>query len=188
VQRILKEAEESGNMNIVNAVTYSSNLPSSLKRVNRSALTYALENATLPVIKALMDAGAYTDITDSEGNDLYYYLDKNNFVDLSLEEIIIAPLEEIKPSFDCALASTNQEKAICSNDGLAVYDKHMSDLYKAVRQGQDDDIKVLQRRWLKELKQTCSMTDSTQLNSCLKSQYRTRIQYLNNLIDNNLSR
>ena len=50
---------------------------STLKRLNRSALTYAAENASIEVMRLLVDAGADTKIKDSHGNNLDYYFNLN---------------------------------------------------------------------------------------------------------------
>jgi uncharacterized protein YecT (DUF1311 family) len=169
--------------NTINDVTSVSGKHAKLQRLNRSALTYAAENATLPVIQSLIAAGADLNIKDAKGNDLNYYLSKNNLINDSIERLALMPKANVKPSFNCKLASTKQEKAICSSEGLSVYDSQMSMLYKKVRKNVPSaEIKPLQRRWLKELKQTCSMPSTSLLTKCMKSQYRTRIQYLNNLL------
>lgn len=181
VQRLLKKYDNATSK--VNAVTASSDSYASVQYLNRTALTYAVENATLPVIQALIKAGSDINIKDSEGNELDYYLAKNNLVNSNIKDIAAMALVEIKPSFNCKLASSAQEKAICADKGLAVYDKQMSTLYKMVRtQIADSNIKALQRSWLKELRQTCSMQNNTALYSCMKTNYRARIQYLNNLL------
>jgi len=181
VQRLLSQQANTSN-HLINDVTYLYYEDSFLQYLNRSALTYAAENATLPVIQSLINAGSDLNIIDSEGNSLEYYLAKNNLVHSTIKEIAAMPLAEIKPSFNCKLASTMQEKAICANKGLSVYDAQMAELYKKVRKLPFSNIKTLQRSWLKELRESCSMKDQNSLYKCMKSHYRTRIKYLNNLL------
>ncbi|GHB70554.1 hypothetical protein GCM10008107_20000 [Psychrosphaera saromensis] len=186
IQRLLKKDDKT-NPNFPHqalfSVTSSNDEYASVQYLNRSALTYAAENATLPVIQALIKAGSDINIKDSKGNDLDYYLAKNTLVNKSIKEIAAMPAIEIKPSFNCKLASSAQEKVICAKKGLAVYDKQMSQLYKAVRTNiKDSNIKALQRIWLKDLRRSCSVLDPYTLSPCMKSHYRTRIKYLSNLL------
>ena len=177
VQRLLKKG------NSVQDTTSSTDEYASVQYLNRSALTYAAENGTLPIIQSLIKAGADINIKDSKGNDLNYYLNKNNLVNVSIETIKLTTKVNITPSFNCKLASTKQEKAICGSKGLSIYDSQLNKLYKKVRKNiPSSEIKVLQRRWLKELKQTCSMPSTSLLTKCMKSQYRARIKYLNGLL------
>ena len=181
VQRLIKNAEMPES---INDVTSSGDQYASLEHlhINRSALTYAAENATLPVIQALINAGADTEIKDSKGNNLDYYLEKNNLVNYTIKEIAAMSSVEIKPSFNCKLATTAQEKAICGDQGLAIYDAQMGTLYNKINKTTYSNIKVLQQHWLKELRQACSMKEQSSLSKCMKPHYRAHIKYLNNLL------
>lgn len=181
IQRILEKVKTI-NLSPINYVTFTETRYSAVQRVNRSALTYAAENATLPVIQSLINAGAYIGIKDSKNNGLDYYLRKNNLVDYTIQEIAAMPSVDIKPSFNCKRASTTQEKAICADKGLAVYDSQMAKLYKKVREIPAYNIKAAQRSWLKDLRKTCTMKDKPSLYSCMKSEYRGHIKFLNNLL------
>ena len=178
IQRLLKKKSS------VFDVTSSSDNYASVQYLNRSALTYAVENATLPVIQSLLSAGADKNIKDSDGNGLQHYLNKNNLLTDSLESIVDVSTADIKASFDCKLAHSNQEKAICSSQGLSVYDTQLGALYKNVRATKNyPEIKSLQRTWLKSLRSECSMESQSELTKCMKRRYRSRIKYLNNLLN-----
>lgn len=168
---------------LINAVTATDDKYASVQYLNRSALTYAAENATLPVIQALLRAGADTSIKDSQGNGLEYYFKKNILLqDTSLNPLSLTEVE-INPSFDCTLARTRQEKAICASQGLSVYDAQLGALYKKVRaSGRYPNIKPLQRNWLRALKSNCNSADQDELIQCMKPSYRVRIKYLSNLL------
>jgi len=164
-------------------VTASSDNYASVQYLNRSALTYAVENATLPVIQSLLSAGADKNIKDSEGNGLQHYLNKNNLLTNSIESIVAASKADVTASFDCKLARSKQEKAICSSKGLSVYDDQLGELYKNVRAtNKYPEIKKLQRTWLKSLRRECTTKSQSELTKCMKRRYRSRIKYLNNLL------
>lgn len=77
-------------------------------------------------------------------------------------------------SFDCAKAVTKVEKMICGNDKLSELDGSLGLLYKKVleRSPAPEDVKELQRTWIKEWRNTCK--DS----SCLERAYTVRISEL----------
>jgi uncharacterized protein YecT (DUF1311 family) len=177
-QRLLKKDSS------VFDVTASRNNYASVQYLNRSALTYALENATLPVIQSLLRAGADKNIKDSGGNGLQHYLNKNHLLAANIESIVAVSTADVKASFDCKLARSKQEKAICSSKGLSVYDAQLGELYKNVRETKKyPEIKSLQRTWLKSLRHECSMESQSDLTKCMKRRYRSRIKYLNNLLN-----
>ena len=167
----------------ISEVTVNDDRYSSIQLLNRTALTYAAENASIPTINALIHAGSDIGVIDSEGNMLAYYLRKNSLIDISLEQIASKKILDITPSFDCKLAKSSQEKAICASKGLSIYDSQLSALSKKIRANKKvTDLKARQRIWLKELQNACSMTDSQELTVCIKQSYRVRIKYLNNLL------
>jgi uncharacterized protein YecT (DUF1311 family) len=177
-QRLLKKGSS------VFDVTASSDSYASVKYLNRSALTYALENATLPLIQSILRAGAGKNIKDSDGNGLQHYLNKNNLLTGNIETIVAVSMVDVNASFDCKLARSKQEKAICSSEGLSVYDAQLGALYKKVRATKKyPEIKNLQRTWLKSLRHECSMKSQSELTKCMKRRYRSRIKYLNNLLN-----
>ena len=164
------------------STTHSNNDYASVQFLNRSALTYAAENSTVPVIQALLSAGLDPNMKDSEGNGIEHYFKKNLTLDMTWAALKDATNAPIKASFDCQQARTNQELAICASQGLSVYDQQLGLLYHKVRATQHfPEIKTLQRAWLKTLQTECSSSESELIN-CMKVKYRSRIKYLQNLL------
>jgi uncharacterized protein YecT (DUF1311 family) len=182
----------------INAVTYvdeentyssSDAFINNVKRLNRSALTYAAENASLELIYALIDAGADKTIVDSQGNDLSFYFAQNprpNVAALATEFKLLKGQKisgQVTASFDCKLAKSKQEKAICSSDGLALYDRELAAAYKTLRKTKHaDHIRQTQRLWLKMIRQHSNTLSQSETQEYLKSQYRARIRALQNLL------
>jgi uncharacterized protein len=82
-------------------------------------------------------------------------------------------------SFDCAKATTINEKAICSDSKLSQLDSDLSAAYKAVLSAAPesaDQIKSEQRQWVKGNKHCESSPSPT---ACLASAYQERIAALN---------
>lgn len=67
------------------------------------------------------------------------------------------PSQNTKPSFDCAKASTNAEKLVCSDDELARLDNELANAYKNARNSLDNASKKQltneQKSWLKTYNQ-----------------------------------
>lgn len=91
----------------------------------------------------------------------------------------------VSPSFDCAKATTEVEKLICSDDELAKLDIEMNKSYHAFMKTLDDDfyrnkLKKKQIDWLGYRgKLACFNTDNTKKTNCLKNAYQRRIENLN---------
>jgi uncharacterized protein YecT (DUF1311 family) len=168
----------------VNQVTSSSNSYASIQRLNRSALTYANENASSQIIELLLNNGADDTIIDSTGNKLNYYLSTNPNEVKTLFQMPNGHATEITPSFDCAKARSDIEKAICQSKGLSIYDKQLGDLYSMLqRNNKLPELKQLQRNWLKATQLKCSGLYPEKIASCLKVEYRPRIRFLQNLLN-----
>jgi len=79
-------------------------------------------------------------------------------------------------SFDCAKASSNIEKLICSNPKLSTLDEELDKSYKGAlsnsRLGKTDQIVSAQKQWLKQTRNKC--TDEL----CLNTSYSSRIKEL----------
>ena len=106
--------------------------------------------------------------------------------------------EVVHPSFDCAKASSSQEKLICSDADLAKLDAQLADAYSNARKAASDRAALLasQRAWIKQSFNACN--DKT----CLTSAYQSRIaeltqgdqpqtqsdQVLNNAAQNSLAK
>ncbi len=174
----------------VNAVT--KNVPGALyngfQRINRSALTYAAENAALEVIKLLVDAGADLALKDSEGNDLSYYLLKNPRENVRALAENLAGLRDqekskIQPSFDCGTATTRYDMAICNSRGLSLYDRELGAHYtKLLENLQLPYLRDTQRQWLKQIRKSCGQDPRDHIVSCFKKKYRARIRFFENLL------
>ena len=89
------------------------------------------------------------------------------------------------PSFDCAKATTEVEKLICSDDELAKLDVEMNNSYHAFMKTLDEEyyrnkLKRKQIDWLGYRgKLSCFNTNDNKKTSCLKNAYLRRIENLN---------
>lgn len=85
------------------------------------------------------------------------------------------------PSFDCDMAASAVEKAICSDGQLMKQDSQMADLYKQAKSGKSDKgIQTLtqaQRQWIKN-RNRCGKSEPQHVVSCLQQQYQQRIAEL----------
>ena len=83
------------------------------------------------------------------------------------------------PSFDCAKASSDAEKLICSDAELAGLDRSLAELYgtllKHTPASEQKMLKAEQRGWVKG-RDECWKSDD--LRGCVASEYRTRINEL----------
>lgn len=100
---------------------------------------------------------------------------------LYLLSVLLHPaLAEIKASFDCARASDDIEKSICSNPGLADLDVALAKVYKSVRADADKDtlkiIKSSQRDWVRYRTEGCKEKTDKEMVECLQGSYTRRIQ------------
>lgn len=77
-------------------------------------------------------------------------------------------------SFDCAKASTEQEKTICATPALSVLDEKMAQTYKSAQASSADPVQLKneQRNWLKDTK-GCNANIE-----CLERAYTSRISQL----------
>jgi peptidoglycan hydrolase-like protein with peptidoglycan-binding domain len=85
------------------------------------------------------------------------------------------PAQLIQPSFDCARAGNQAERAICSSAQLATLDRQLSATYQAAissRPGSADGIRRDQRNWLRQRNQ-CGSNQA-----CLAAQMQDRINLL----------
>jgi len=80
----------------------------------------------------------------------------------------------ISPSFNCAKASTNAERLICSDADLAGLDAEMADVFKQARASASDSKALVadQNAWRREVRDACSDV------ACMSSAYADRILYL----------
>ena len=87
-----------------------------------------------------------------------------------------APLasEAIKPSFDCAKASSPAERLICSSRELAALDVELAEAYKWLQSTSPDKntLRKEQSEWIKNKRNICQTED------CMAKAYRDRIEDL----------
>ena len=92
--------------------------------------------------------------------------------DTPSESVNLMSSQNTKPSFDCAKASTNAEKLVCSDDELARLDNELANAYKNARNSLDNASKKQltneQKSWLKTYNQC---TDK----ECVKYHLQMRI-------------
>lgn len=88
-----------------------------------------------------------------------------------------AALAQTGPSFDCAKAATEVERAICQDPELAKADRELTAAYTALfarLTGYARDVLAAdQLRWLRERNRGCA-TDTDGIVPCLKQRYATR--------------
>ncbi len=79
-------------------------------------------------------------------------------------------------SFDCETARTKVEKMICSDEELSRQDEQLAELYtkSLAVVSYKDDLKLQQRHWIKNERNTCKNKD------CLRLVYSARIGILEN--------
>ncbi len=157
-------------------------------RVNRSALTYAVENASPYLISYLIRSGANAEIIDSDKNNLNFYLQKNpRFNDqqksLGLSGVLaLYPADaEIKPSFSCDGKLGRIETSICKSEGLSIYDLELRDAFTKARSISNLSglIKSSQIKWLANRNKLCGVfVEDSQLDACIARTTRARIRYL----------
>lgn len=83
------------------------------------------------------------------------------------------------PSFDCGLASTAIERAICASAELGDLDREMSHRFAELRRSQPDRRQIMidqQMQWLIQ-RDTCA-NESSSMEGCLARSYRSRISAL----------
>lgn len=99
--------------------------------------------------------------------------------------VLAGSLSAHAASFDCKLAKSPIEKAICSNAKLSAQDDQLAALYKRTRAAMPpsfaDELRDDQRRWLHRTQQLCTQRASQQelqLVACLTEQYGDQLQSL----------
>jgi uncharacterized protein YecT (DUF1311 family) len=158
----------------VNAVTVTSRSPwAGSPNAGRTALRYAAENAGPAVIKALLEAGVAPDPQDDD------YLSNNPRFTAAERALGVTGLAKLAgqfagPSFDCARARTNTEKAICGSETLRIFDLEAARAFARLRQ-QTPAVLVEQRQWLKMRDKACSNGGDV---DCLAELMRTHVRYL----------
>ena len=159
-------------------------LPNNLER---TALTYALENSSIEVIAELIENGA-----EYKADYVSYLKNNPRFSDsdkkLSIKELIQKNRNEggfFKASFNCEKATSKIEKAVCSDKTLAIYDRELGRAYLRLlelSQFKSFD-KREQIRWWKERNKECQKLDGQELKQCLIHSTRARVRYMHNRIN-----
>jgi uncharacterized protein len=89
------------------------------------------------------------------------------------------------PSFDCQIARSQIEMAICGNPTLAKLDLEVADLYGQMRVSYDtvgyrEQLRDLQRAWLARRRAACP--DEPDQVQCLAAEYRRQHDVLGNWV------
>jgi uncharacterized protein YecT (DUF1311 family) len=82
------------------------------------------------------------------------------------------------PSFDPKKATTEIEKAICSDVVLASLDRQMAQTYKIAKKQNSEKVKTSQRAWIKKRNKKCKGIVGHELVELLKQLYRERMKEL----------
>lgn len=170
---VLLNNSEMVNTATINTARFDFPLAENLTTYGRTPLMYAAENASQRTIQLLLDASADPKLKDNKGNDYFGYMDKNwRFNSSKARSYLSKP----GPSFNCELAASTREKAICSDTMLSDYDRELSYLYsEAYDQSPNAQaLKTDQRKWLKDVDQSC--TQKSIIFECLSREYRERIR------------
>ncbi len=90
-----------------------------------------------------------------------------------------APQQTYSPSFDCDLASTSTERAICASESLSQQDRSMSVSYKQLRERSPapDAVRQRQREWVRE-RDSCGAEES-----CIGASYEYRLGEIGDEMD-----
>ena len=136
----------------------------------RTALMYAAENASIEIIRKLINEGAKIDAVDSKGRRIDYYLSKNPRFTKTEKQMglnqLIKKYEDsnqiFKPSFDPKKASTKIEKEISNNKTLSIYDREMGKAYRKLiaLSNQPELVRKNQLNWLKIRNKIAKQADS----------------------------
>jgi len=161
-----------------------------LIRLNRSALTYAAENASPEIIVLLVDAGSDTSIKDTKGNPLEWYLAKNPRISRAEQNMTISELvatyhkrnRPIAASFNCNQAHSRSEKAICGNTELKLLDRELGRAYGIWlgKSASPQEDKSAQRAWIKYRNDTCGNNPKSRYVLCLQRETRARTRMYQN--------
>jgi uncharacterized protein YecT (DUF1311 family) len=106
-----------------------------------------------------------------------------NALEFKTQERFRAPAQG--PAFDCKHASSEIEKAICTDNELSAQDLALSELYNRIRQGSgtaiaQEQLRDLQRSWLKDRNRECAHAGG--MITCLKEKYKAQYDRLSNWV------
>lgn len=104
-----------------------------------------------------------------DGGDFFYALGMRT--DPRTQETFVSLMKfaPYAPSFDCAKASTVQEKLICSDRSLSRLDDTLSDVYSAAlkKSPEGAEVKAEQIRWVKAERSLCATVEK--LSDCMRA-------------------
>jgi uncharacterized protein YecT (DUF1311 family) len=83
------------------------------------------------------------------------------------------PVALFPTSFDCAVAHSEVEAAICEDRSLATADRGLAKLFRAALTGPAETVRAAQRSWLARRDATCASAEDK--GSCLLQAYRERL-------------
>lgn len=175
----------------VNQKFYHTKNCSNVQRQGRTALMYACENASSDVIALLIQNKAELNATDSQNNNLLFYLNKNPYISKEnkqkgfgfLHSLALRDLD-IKPSFDCKKAKTSYHKAICKNASLANYERSMAKLYAKTQETKlAKNIRITQKIWELNTQKKCQDLDKNAQNACISRLIRNRSYFLQKTLE-----
>ena len=105
------------------------------------------------------------------------FAQKNNLMKNFLFTFVLMVMHglSVAASFNCQNSSLSDiEKKVCENEILSSLDEQLALAYKAASRllAQDDDLKISQRKWIADVRNTCDDE------ACLENAYRLRIAKL----------
>jgi uncharacterized protein YecT (DUF1311 family) len=153
------------------------------ERTGRTALIYAAENASPIAIRLLLDAGADPTIKDSKGNDLSFYLARNQRLTVTERSLGVIAITDVAsrfsgPSYSCSKATTATEKAICGSEVLRIFDSQIARAFTTLRMKAGTVVVREQRAWLQSRDLSC-LTDV----DCLAEKMSSHLRYLQKRLD-----
>jgi uncharacterized protein YecT (DUF1311 family) len=160
-----------------------------VQRGGRTALTYAAENASPLVMKVLLDAGAEPDVTDTEGNRLDFYLQRNPRLTEEQRKLPIVELAATAasladaPGFDCTRARRRAERAICADEGLRLLDAEMTEAYTGALTRAGPALKSEQSGWIAAREKDCAASNGDDYKECLADATAARVRFLHYLAE-----
>lgn len=152
----------------------------------RTALTYAAENASPVVMRLLLEAGADPGQAAGGHDSLEAFLALNPRLTeeekrLSVQDLARRAGDFAGPSFDCDRGVTRLERAICLNEHLAMFDLEIDRAYRLLLAARHEGIRSDQHEWIKIRGKACETPEVVEAD-CLARSMRTRARYLHLLV------
>ncbi len=161
-------------------------------RGGRTALFYALENASAPVQALLVQAGADLNAKDAQGNGAAFYLSKNPYASPEdkaraleyLQGLKDLDLSGVRAAFEfCRPEQTAANRAFCKDSTLANYKQSMLILLEKI-QGLNQKylINYTQDLWEQRVQKTCNALGGDEKRLCFVRHYRNRNYLLEQIV------